>query len=289
MNFSGCYTAIVTPFVNGEVCWDTLKRLVDFQLAGNVSGIVPVGTTGESPTLEVDEHKKVIEKVIEQVNGQCTIIAGTGANSTNEAIELTKFAKAAGADATLQVTPYYNKPSQEGLYQHFLAVAEEGELPVMLYNVPGRSGVPIAIDTIVRLADHPMIASVKEAGGSVDRVSQLVNSCDLDILSGDDALALPMMSVGAKGLVSVSSNILPAEMQSLVEWANAGEFSKALQIHNQYYKFFNSMFIETNPIGIKTAMAMVGLIQEEFRLPICPPSIETREVIAAELKRVGLL
>ncbi|NQZ71016.1 MAG: 4-hydroxy-tetrahydrodipicolinate synthase, partial [Lentisphaeria bacterium] len=187
MNLSGCYTAIVTPFENGEIHWDTLRRLVNLQIDGGVSGVLPVGTTGESPTLTMSEHKKVIETVIEEVNGRCHVMAGSGGNSTNEAIELTKFAKDAGADSSLQVTPYYNKPTQEGLYRHFSTTADIG-LPIILYNIPGRCVVPIDIDTVVRLAEHPNVIVVKEAGGSVDRVSQILNACDITVMSGDDAL-----------------------------------------------------------------------------------------------------
>ena len=228
MKFEGVYTALVTPFRNGEVDYEALKKLVELQVAGRVSGIVPVGTTGESPTLSPQEHLKVIETVIETAAGRCQVIAGTGANSTEEAVFLTSEAKAVGADATLQVTPYYNKPTQEGLYRHFSTVADKVGLPVVLYNVPGRSGVPIAEATVARLAKNPVIMAVKEAAGSVDRVSAILDLCDITVLSGDDSLTLPMMSVGAKGIISVSSNLIPGEMSAMVRAALEGDFAKAL-------------------------------------------------------------
>ncbi len=289
MQMQGVYTALVTPFSRGAVDFDKLAELVEFQIAGGVDGIVPVGTTGESPTLSTDEHIKVIEKTIEVANGRCQIVAGTGANSTSEAIELTMAAKKAGADATLQVTPYYNKPTQEGLYRHFSAVADSVGLPVMLYNVPGRSGIPISIDTIARLSSNPNIVAVKEAGGSTDRVSQILDVCDITVLSGDDSLTLPMMSVGAKGIVSVVSNLIPAELKAMVNAFAAGKVAEALAIHKKYYVFFRDVFVETNPIPIKTAMAIKGIIEEEFRLPLCQISPASREVLTAALKKCGIL
>ena len=289
MEFKGVYTALVTPFVNGGVDWKALRELVEMQVKGRVAGIVPVGTTGESPTLSCEEHLKVIEAVVETAAGRCTIIAGTGANSTEEAVHLTREAKAVGADATLQVTPYYNKPTQEGLYRHFSTVADKVGLPVVLYNVPGRSGVPIAETTVARLAKNPVIAAVKEAAGSVDRVSMIRELCDITVLSGDDSLALPMMAVGASGVISVSSNLIPAEMTELVEAAAAGNFARALELHRKYYCLFRDQFIETNPIPIKAAMAMAGLIREEYRLPLCELSAAHREKLAATLKRCGII
>jgi 4-hydroxy-tetrahydrodipicolinate synthase len=259
------------------------------QVAGNVAGLLPVGTTGESPSLGYKDHMKVIEFVVKQVAGRCQVIAGTGANSTDEAVMLTKQAKDLGADASLQVTPYYNKPSQEGLYRHFLTVAEEVDLPVVLYNVPGRSGVPISIETVKRLSAHKNIQAIKEAAGSVDRVSQVLNACDITVLSGDDALTVPMMSVGATGVISVASNLIPAEMSELCDLANAGKFAEALAIHRKYYDFFNDEFIETNPIPIKAAMAMKGLLKEEYRLPMCEIGDANREVLKATMQRCGIL
>jgi 4-hydroxy-tetrahydrodipicolinate synthase len=289
MQLQGVYTALVTPFTNGEIDYAKLRELVERQIAGGVDGIVPVGTTGESPTLTFDEHQKLIAEVIKTTDKRCAIIAGTGANSTAEAIELTKHAKAAGADASLQVTPYYNKPTQEGLYRHFSAVADETGLPIVLYNVPGRSGVPIAVDTVARLSKNENIVAVKEAAGSAERVSQILDVCDITVLSGDDALTLPMMSVGAKGVISVASNIIPAEMKAMVDAFAAGNVQEALELQLKYYCLFRDQFIETNPIPIKTALAMAGIIKEEFRLPLCEISDANRTKLAASLKRCGIL
>lgn len=289
MQLQGVYTALVTPFTDGEIDYAELRELVERQIAGGVDGIVPVGTTGESPTLNCVEHQKLIGEVIKTAAKRCTIIAGTGANSTAEAIVLTKHAKAAGADASLQVTPYYNKPTQEGLYRHFSTVADETGLPIVLYNVPGRSGVPIAVDTVARLSKNPNVIAVKEAAGSAERVSQILDACDITVLSGDDALTLPMMSVGAKGVVSVASNIIPAEMKTLVDAFAAGNVEKALELHLKYYCLFRDQFIETNPIPIKTALAMAGIIKEEFRLPLCEISDANRAKLVASLERCGIL
>ncbi len=289
MELKGVYTALVTPFKGGAVDYGKLRELVEMQIAGKVAGIVPVGTTGESPTLNCEEHIKVIRTVIEQAAGRCQIIAGTGANATDEAIALTKEAKEAGADATLQVTPYYNKPTQEGLYRHFSAVADNGGLPVVLYHVPGRSGVGIAESTVARLAANPMVVAIKEAGGSADRVSAIRDLCDITVLSGDDSLTLPMMAVGAAGVISVASNIIPAEMSEMVKAYSEGRLADALALHRRYYCFFRDQFAETNPIPIKAAMAMTGMLEEEYRLPLCPISEANRVKLAATMKRCGIL
>jgi 4-hydroxy-tetrahydrodipicolinate synthase len=287
--FKGVYTAIVTPFnEDGSVDYGCLKDLIDRQAVAGIDGIVPVGTTGESPTLSYEEHSRVIDVTIEDCAGRMKVIAGTGANSTTEAIELTKRAKAAGADGTLQVTPYYNKPNQEGLYRHFSAVADLG-LPVVLYNVPGRSGKEIAIDTIARLAEHPSIVCVKEAGGSVDRVSAIKSVCDIGVLSGDDALTLPMMSVGADGVISVASNIIPEIMVSIVKAAAAGDFAGARKIHLAYHKLMSDMFLDTNPIPVKAAMAIMGLSQEIYRLPLCETSSAIKDNLRKTLAEAGVL
>ncbi len=288
MELKGVFTAIVTPFSSGKVNYDTLRKLVKIQVDAGIEGIVPVGTTGESPTLTIDEHLKVIETVVQIASGKCKIIAGTGANSTAEAVHLTKMAKSIGADATLQVTPYYNKPTQEGLYRHFSAVADECDLPVVLYNVPGRSGLAIAVETIERLSSNPNIICVKEAGGSAERVSAIKNVCDIAVLSGDDSLTLPMMALGADGVISVASNIIPVEVKGMVDAWRSGNIDSALAIHNKYYHFFCDMFIETNPIPIKAAMAAKGLLDEEYRLPICPMSSANRETLIATMKKSGI-
>ncbi|MDD4816966.1 MAG: 4-hydroxy-tetrahydrodipicolinate synthase [Victivallaceae bacterium] len=290
MMFRGVYTALVTPFSGGEVDYGKLRELVERQVEGGVAGIVPVGTTGESPTLTYEEHIRVIEETVKQASGRCAIIAGTGANSTREAVEMTLKAKAAGADATLQVVPYYNKPTQEGMYRHFMTVAEQTGMTVVLYNVPGRSGVGLNVDTIARLRKaSPLMAAVKEAAGSAERVSAILDLCDIAVLSGDDALTLPMISVGAMGVISVTSNLLPGKMVELVELFFAGKTAEALKLNRELYPFFRDQFIESNPIPIKAAMAMCGLISEEYRLPLCELSAVNRDKLAATMKRMNLI
>ncbi len=289
IELQGVYTALITPFSNGAVDFGKLKEMVNFQVESGIDGLLPMGTTGESPTLSMHEHMKVIETVINTVNGKCQVIAGTGANATAEALELTKEARLAGADATLQVTPYYNKPTQEGLYQHFSVVADEGGLPVVLYNIPGRSGVPIAVDTVARLSKNQNIVAVKEAGGSTDRVSEILTACDITVLSGDDSLTLPMMAVGGKGVISVVSNLLPAEVKAMVDAFLTGNPDKARELHFQLYPLFKDAFIETNPIPIKAAMAMKGMIGEEYRLPLCTMKQSNRAVLKATLEKMGVL
>jgi len=287
--FQGTYTAIVTPFNrDGSVDYGKLRALIDQQAAAGIAGIVPVGTTGESPTLDYDEHKKVIDITVEACRGRMQVIAGTGANSTSEAIELTRHALAAGADASLQVTPYYNKPNQEGLYRHFSALADLG-LPVVLYNVPGRSSREIAIDTIVRLAKHPQVAAVKEAGGSVDRVSAILSQCNITVLSGDDSLTLPMMAVGARGVISVASNVAPKAVVDLVNLILKGRWEEARKEHLRLYRLFCDLFIDTNPIPVKAAMAMTGQIEEVYRLPMCEMSAELKAKLRKTLQQAGVL
>ena len=288
MELRGCYTALVTPFADGAVCYDTLKELVEKQIAAGVDGLVPVGTTGESPTLSMSEHCRVIETVIEAADKRCQIIAGTGGNSTQEALELTKFALEAGADGTLQVTPYYNKPSDEGLYQHFVKIADLG-LPIVLYNVPGRSSLALSLDLVERLAAHDNIVAIKEAAGSSDRVSQILSRCDLTVVSGDDALTLPMISLGGKGVISVASNLVPDRVRESVHLALDDCWEAARAAHYRLYGLYNAMFYETNPIPVKAAMAMCGLIREEYRLPLCSPSDETRTKLRAALVAASVL
>lgn len=288
--FAGCYTALITPFDNDAVDYDSLAKIVEQQIAGGVDGIVAVGTTGESPTLEEHDHIAVIRFIAEKVAGRCKVIAGTGANSTAEAVRLTKEAATIdGIDGTLQVTPYYNKPSQEGLFQHFTAVADATDLPIILYNVPGRAGTPIELDTVKRLSEHKNIVSIKEAAGSVDRVSQVLRNCDIEVLSGDDALTLPMMSVGAKGVISVLSNVLPAEVTALTSAALANDWAKARELHYKYYNLMNDMFVETNPVPVKTSMALLGYCKEDLRLPLCPLADSSREILINSLKEAGVL
>lgn len=284
----GAYTAIVTPFTrDGQVDYERFRDLIEFQIDGGIDGLVPVGTTGESPTLDYREHERVIEFCLETVSRRVKVIAGTGANSTAEALELTRHAKEAGADATLQVTPYYNKPNSLGLVRHFSAVADLG-LPVVLYNVPGRTAKEIPVDVVVELSKHPNIVAIKEAGGSVDRVSQIVTRCDLDVLSGDDSLTLPMMSVGGVGVISVASNVAPRAVADLVHHALSGRWAEARALHQKYYRLFADLFIDTNPIPVKTALAMMGRIEESFRLPLCEMSDALKKKLAETLRHVGL-
>lgn len=287
--FEGAYTAIVTPFTrDGQVDYARFRDLIEAQIAGGIDGLVPVGTTGESPTLDVQEHEKVIEVAIEAARRRVKIIAGTGANSTAEALELTRHAQQAGADGTLQVTPYYNKPNNLGLVRHFSAVADLG-LPVVLYNVPGRSGREIPVEVVVELARHPKVVCIKEAGGSADRVSQILTRCEIEVLSGDDGLTLPMMIIGAVGVISVASNVAPRPVADLVHHALAGRWNEARALHLKYYRLFSDLFLDTNPIPVKTALALMGRIEEAFRLPMCEMSEPLKKKLAETLKSVNLL
>jgi 4-hydroxy-tetrahydrodipicolinate synthase len=289
MTLTGTYTAIITPFnADGSVDYTALRNFVQWQIANGVSGLVPVGTTGESPTLDIHEHIKVITTTVEAAAGQATIIAGTGANSTAEALELTREVLHVGVHATLQVTPYYNKPNSEGLYRHFSAVADLG-LPVVLYNVPGRAGKEIPLDVVVRLAANPNVAAIKEAAGNVDRVSAIRDACELTVLSGDDSLTLPMISVGASGVISVASNVIPKEMSALVRLALAGDMPGARELHRTFYPLFRDLFIDTNPIPVKAALALMGRIGAVYRLPLCEPTEKAREQLARTLRSLGLL
>jgi len=289
MTLTGTFTALVTPFnTDGSVDYPALRDLVNWQIENGVTGLVPVGTTGEAPTLDFAEHAQVIEAVAEAAAGKSVIIAGTGANSTAEAIDLTRDVLNAGVDATLQVTPYYNKPNAEGLYRHFMSVAELG-LPVVLYNVPGRTSKEIPLDVVVRLAAHPNIVAIKEAAGSVERVSAIRNACDLPVLSGDDGLALPMISVGACGVISVASNVIPKEMSELIRLALADDLVGARELHRTYYPLFRDLFIDTNPIPVKAAMAMLDMASEELRLPMTPLTDSQKAALKQTLTSYGLL
>lgn len=288
MLLSGCFTAIVTPFRNGVVDFPALGELVDWQIESGVNGIVPVGTTGESPTLDFTEHMQVIEFVVARANHRCLIVAGTGGNSTSEAVHLSKQAASLGVDATLQVTPYYNKPTSAGLYSHFMKVAEESGVPVVLYNVPGRTGKEISLEVVAKLAQHPLVVAIKEAAGSVDRVSAIKDVCDLTVLSGDDSLTLPMLAVGAKGVISVASNVVPVEISRMVALGLAGDFAGALVVHRRFYPFFRDLFLESNPIPVKAVLADMGRIAEEYRLPLCAMSDGARAQLRATVKALGL-
>ena len=290
--FTGTYTAIVTPFKNGQLDEAALARLVKRQIQGGVEGIVPVGTTGESPTVDLDEHIRIIELCVKFAAGKIKILAGTGANSTSEAIVLTKAAEGVGADGSLQVAPYYNKPTQEGLYQHFKAIANNTKLPIILYSIPGRCGIEIAVPTVKRLAtDCKNIVGIKEAGGNADRVSQLRAALGnkFEILSGDDALTLPFMAVGAQGVISVASNVAPREVSTMVRAYAAGDTKRALQIHQKMYPLFKDLFVETNPVPVKAALAILGLIDEEYRLPLVQMSAASRATLKAAMNASGVL
>lgn len=290
--FTGTYTAIVTPFKNGKIDETALQRLIKNQIKAGVDGIVPVGTTGESPTVDYDEHLQIIDLTVKFAAGKVKVIAGTGANSTSEAVYLTQEAEKLGADGSLQVAPYYNKPTQEGLFQHFREIARNTKLPIVLYSIPGRCGIEIGVDTTRRLAETcKNIIGIKEAGGSCDRVSQLRAALGpkFEILSGDDSLTIPFMSVGAQGVISVASNVAPREVSQMVKAYASGQTKKAMQLHQKLYPLFKDLFIETNPIPVKAALVMMGQIEEEYRLPLVPISAKSREVLKATLKTVGLL
>jgi 4-hydroxy-tetrahydrodipicolinate synthase len=285
--FRGTFTALVTPFRNEAIAFDALEKLIENQIAAGINGLVAVGTTGESPTLSHNERESVIQKCVELAKGRCTVLAGTGSYSTREAVEATRRAEALGANGALVVAPYYNKPSQEGLFQHFKAIADATSLPIVLYNIPGRCGVDIGPDTVLRLADAcKNIVSIKEAGGSVDRVSQLRGGLpeSFTILSGDDSLTLPFMAVGAAGVVSVASNLFPTEVSSLVIAYECGDIKLAEQWHRRLFPIFKDLFIEPNPVPIKTALAWSGAISPEVRPPLCQMTEANQERLRKSLE-----
>ena len=288
--FQGTYTALITPFNrDGSVDYGCLRALVDQQAAAGIAGVCPVGTTGESPTLDYEEHAQVIRKTVEYAAGRMQVVAGTGANSTREAVELTRHAKEDGADATLQIAPYYNKPSPEGLYRHFAEVAEVG-LPVLLYNAPGRTARDIPVPVLRRLAAHDAVKGIKEAAGDANRVNLIRAAIGdrLDILSGDDSLTLPMMAAGAKGVVSVASNVVPAEIVTMVNLALPNAFAGALAVHTRLLNLFADLFIEVNPVPVKAAMAMAGTAEEVYRLPLCELLPEHRLQLERTLRELGI-
>src|SRR5271154_2494946 len=290
--FTGTYTAIVTPFRNGAIDEDAFENLIRFQIKGGVDGIVPVGTTGESPTVNCEEHIRIIELAVKFSAGKIKVLAGTGGNATSEAISLTQAAEKVGADGSLQVAPYYNKPTQEGLYQHFKAIARATKLPIMLYSIPGRCGIEIGIETVKRLAaESKNIVGLKEAGGSCDRVSQLraVTGPKFEILSGDDSLTLPFMAVGGNGVISVASNVIPKEVSQMVKAYERGDVKRAQALHARYYPLFKDLFIETNPTPVKAALAMMKIIEEEYRLPLVPMNPKNWDVLRTTLKRCDVL
>jgi len=288
----GSIVALVTPFRNGKVDEAKLRELVDFHAAQGTDGIVPCGTTGESPTLSHDEHKRVVEIVIEAARGRLPIIAGTGSNSTAEAIDLTGHAKRAGAAAALVVSPYYNKPTQDGLYRHFRAIAEAVDLPIVVYNIAGRTAVNIETDTLARLAkDCANIIGVKEASGSLDQMTQVILACgpEFTVLSGDDNLTLPLMSVGGRGVISVIANFVPRDTAEMTHAALAGDWKLARELHLRLFPLCRAMFMETNPIPVKETMALMGMLEPEYRLPMCRMSDANRQKLRAVLEPFSLI
>lgn len=278
----GTYTALVTPFKDGEIDFDAYAALIERQIAGGVSGIVPAGCTGEAATLSHEEQLKLIAFAADQAKGRVQVIAGTGSNNTAEAVHLTERAGSSKIDGVLVISPYYNKPTQSGLFAHYSKLADASKAPVMIYNVPGRTGVKIEPETIAKLSKHSNVQSVKEACGSVDQVSDILNICDIDVLSGDDGLTLPMMSVGAKGVVSVSSNLVPKEVSTMVSCAAEMDFASACKGHHELLSLHKSMFVESNPIPVKAVLSEMGLIQNELRLPL-EPAIESTLAMARDL------
>ncbi|AJE02223.1 4-hydroxy-tetrahydrodipicolinate synthase [Geobacter pickeringii] len=289
--FKGSIVAIVTPFRNGAVDFEKLRELVEFQIAGGTDAIVPCGTTGEASTLDYDEHMDVVKTVINQVNKRVPVIAGTGSNSTAEAIELSQKAKEAGADGVLLVTPYYNKPTQEGLVRHYTAIAAAVAIPQILYNVPGRTGVNMLPETVARLAPNKNIVAIKEATGSLQQASEVMALCgdQIDVLSGDDFITFPMMACGAKGVISVLANIMPKTVADLTDAFFAGDLEKARQLHLQTLKIGNAMFMESNPIPVKTALGLMGKCSDEVRLPLCPMAEGNKAKLAAIMKEYQLI
>lgn len=292
MAYQGVYTALVTPFnEKGTVDEAALKRLVEDQIAAGVQGLVPMGTTGESPTLSHDEHIDVVARVVEWTAGRVPVIAGTGSNSTDEALHLTQRAKAVGADASLQVVPYYNKPNQEGMYRHFLAIADAVDLPMIVYNIAGRTGKNMETDTLMRLAAHKNIVGVKEASGDLGQMMDVLarRPKGFAVLSGDDNLALPLVALGGDGVISVASHLVPAELAELVREARTGNLVRAREIHYRLMPLFKNLFIDTNPIPVKTALAFQGRMLETFRLPMCPMDDAKKKVLRDVMVQLGLL
>ena len=288
MKFEGSYVALITPFKeNGEVDEEKIRELVNYHIENGTAGIVPCGTTGEAPTLTFSEHEKVIKIVVEEVKGRIKVIAGAGSNNTDRAIELTKYAKKLGADAALSTCPYYNKPTQRGLYEHYRKIAEEAKFPIMLYNVPGRTGTNIEAETVARLAEIPEIVAIKEATGSLEQMIKIQDLCGdkIEILSGEDHLILPMLSIGAKGVVSVVANIMPREMSELISSFLNREFEKAYNLHTKLYEVSRNMFIEGNPVTVKAAMNILGQIDNDLvRLPLVSAEQKTKDKLTKFFK-----
>ena len=285
--FSGTFTALVTPFRNGEVDVEALEGMVEFQLQHGVSGLVPCGTTGETPAMSEAEDRVVVETVVRITNGRVPVIAGTGSNSTDMAIKYTKMAREVGADGSLQVAPYYNKPTQEGLYRHFAAIAESTELPLVLYNIPGRTGVTISAETMARLAEIPNIVGVKDSTLSMNMISDVIRLCgeEFDVLSGDDPMTLPLVALGGRGVISVASNVAPGAVSDMVRAVLEGDWERGRELHYELLPLFRALFVETNPIPVKTAASLLGLCSDEMRLPLVPMEGENLRALQEILDR----
>jgi len=289
--FEGVFTALVTPFRDGGIDEVALRHLVEHQVEAGVDGVVPCGSTGESATLSHAEHCRVVEVVVEAVAGRAAVIAGTGSNNTREAIELTLHAREAGADGALLISPYYNKPTQQGIFEHFAAIARETGFPLLPYNIPGRTASNILPETMARLAELEHVVGVKEACGDIDQISHAIAICpaDFSFLSGDDAMALPLLAVGGKGLISTSSNVAPGLVCELVRAGLAGDIARARELHYRLLALFDLLFCETNPIPVKTAVAMQGRCEASLRLPLTPMTDANRERLQVVMKELGLL
>ncbi|MDP9173537.1 MAG: 4-hydroxy-tetrahydrodipicolinate synthase [Planctomycetota bacterium] len=286
--FKGAFTAMITPFREGKVDEQRLREQIEFQIRQGIDGLVPVGTTGESPTLDFKEHARVIDLTVQYVAGRVPVIAGTGANSTAEALELHQIAKRAGAAACLSVNPYYNKPTQEGLYRHFMTLADRVDLPIVLYNIPGRTAVTMSAETVARLRRHKNIVAIKESTGDMNMASEIASLCDITIISGDDSLTLPLIAIGATGVISVLSNVIPAQIKNLTKLCLAGEFAQAAGLQKQLFKTMRVMFLDGNPAGIKHAMSAAGMDSGELRLPLWEASQGTKKQIELCLKEIGV-
>ncbi len=287
--FEGSFVALITPFKNGQVDYQKLKELVEFHVKNGTRGIVPCGTTGESATLSFEEHERMIGEVVSMVAGRIQVLAGAGSNNTMEALRLTRHAKKTGADGALIITPYYNKPTPEGLYRHYKLIAEEVDIPIVMYNVPSRTGISILPETVAKLSEIKNIVGIKEASGSIDQTTQILQLCNITVLSGDDSLTLPIVSVGGKGVISVVANVVPADTAALTRYCLEGNFEEARKYHYKLFPLCKGMFIETNPIPVKTAMKLLGKINGEMRLPLCDMTKEHENQLITTLKNYGLM
>ena len=286
--FRGALTAMVSPFKSNRLDEGRLRDQIEFQIAGGIDGLVPVGTTGESPTLDFREHERVIELTVQTVHGRVPVIAGTGGNATSEALGLHQFARDVGADACLSVNPYYNKPTQEGLYHHFMTLADKVQLPIVLYNIPGRTSITMSPQTVARLFKHENIVAIKESTGVPDMTSEIRSLCDIPILSGDDSLTLPLMSIGAIGCISVASNVIPSRIKEMVTRATEGNFKAAAEIHHRIFPFIKTLFLDGNPVGVKHAMKLAGMDSGELRLPLWEASEGTKKQIEEQMRQLDI-